>query len=321
MCRLETKKNLAALHALLLCPNRQRGNHLCLIIWIMTDPMLSTCFVGTYARCGHGRSDEDRKRRKKEKKEKKEDKKRKAEKAAEEGAGEQEEPPKKKKKKDKKDKKDKKTKEKRSEPTAEDEEGGDSPCANDTGVSPDQFRKKYLITPAAGTSAVLPDPIQTLASAPFGKKIYKGLVDAGFKAPTAIQAQGWPVAMSGDDLIAVAKTGSGKTLAFLLPFLCKMSRDESSASPECLVLAPTRELAVQIHEASTTFGGYVAVDSCVVYGGVPKPPQIKALKAAPPLLVATPGRLTDLMGDGGVNLGGVKYLVLDEVLPSNCPLT
>jgi len=225
-----------------------------------------------------------------------------------EEAAEEEEPAKKKKKKEKKDKKEKKEK---SEAT-EEAEADEAPAADSTGVSVEEFRKEAQITLGVGSSSALPDPVQTLAAAPFGKKIYKGLVDMGFAAPTAIQAQGWPVAMSGNDLIAVAKTGSGKTLAFLLPFLFRMSRDGSSASPELLVLAPTRELAVQIHEASAKFGAMVGIDSCVVYGGVPKPPQIKLLKAKPPVVVATPGRLVDLMGDGGVHLGGIKYLVLDE---------
>merc|ERR1719345_631343 len=115
-------------------------------------------------------------------------------------------------------------------------------------------------------------------------------------------------------MVSVAKTGSGKTLAFLLPAFRRVIKEkmESSAGPPVLVLAPTRELAVQIEEAAIQFGQCVGMRTACVYGGVPKPPQVKALKAHPQLVVATPGRLMDLMQEGSVNVGSVSFLVLDE---------
>jgi len=137
---------------------------------------------------------------------------------------------------------------------------------------------------------------------------------AGFTTLSAIQAQAWPVAAEGKDFIGVAKTGSGKTLAFLLPAFRKLSKMQPDCSngPAVLVLAPTRELAVQIEEAATKFGESAEVSCCVVYGGVPKPPQAKALRSNPQVVVATPGRLVDLMNDGAIKLGQISYLVLDE---------
>lgn len=140
------------------------------------------------------------------------------------------------------------------------------------------------------------------------------LKEAGFAAPTAIQAQGWPMAVQGDDLISCAKTGSGKTLAFLLPAFHRIykSKLDGSAGPVALVLAPTRELATQIEEVACKYGSCLGIKTTIVFGGVPKPPQAKALKANPEVVVATPGRLMDLMNDGAVKLGSVSMLVLDE---------
>jgi superfamily II DNA/RNA helicase len=160
----------------------------------------------------------------------------------------------------------------------------------------------------------VPDPVQSFDEAPFGKKMRNALKEAGFAAPSAVQAQAWPLAVKGGDLVSVAKTGSGKTLAFLLPAFRKINKEklDGSAGPVALVLAPTRELATQIEEVAVKFGVCVDVKTTIVFGGVPKPPQQKALKAGPQLVVATPGRLMDLMEDGSVKLGSVQFLVLDE---------
>jgi len=103
-------------------------------------------------------------------------------------------------------------------------------------------------------------------------------------------------------------------LAFLMPAFRQIAKHQSdcSSGPAALVLAPTRELAVQIEEAATRFGQQAGVSTASLYGGVPKPPQAKALKAGPQLVVATPGRLMDLMRDGAAKLHGVTFLVLDE---------
>jgi len=178
------------------------------------------------------------------------------------------------------------------------------------GMDAGAYRTKMLIN----SEAELPDPVQSFQKAPFGKKLRAALQGAGFAEPTAIQAQGWPVLAAGDDLVGVAKTGSGKTLAFLMPAFRRIAKEQPdcSSGPAALVLAPTRELAMQIEEAAVRFGKEAGVTTASLYGGVPKPPQVKALKAGPQVVVATPGRLMDLMRDGTAKLQGVTFLVLDE---------
>lgn len=168
------------------------------------------------------------------------------------------------------------------------------------------------------SEGALPDPIQLLDDAA-KKVISAGLITAmsakGFAAPTVIQAQGWPVLLAGNDLVAVAKTGSGKTLGFLIPALhaLTIAKTDPSNGPAVLVLAPTRELAMQISEESIHYGASVGIHSTVVYGGVPKHPQTKALRSNTNLvLIGTPGRLVDLCNDGAAQLGAVTTLVLDE---------
>lgn len=187
-----------------------------------------------------------------------------------------------------------------------------SPDTVTENMSADEFRKKMLIS--TSNDVELPDPVQSFDEAPFSKKLRAALKAAGFEAPSAIQAQGWPVAVRGDDMVAVAKTGSGKTLGFLLPAFRRLTKEQPdcSAGPAILVLAPTRELVVQIEEAAAKFGQSASVSTVVVYGGVPKQPQAQALRSKPQLVVATPGRLLDLMNDGAVKLGNVGFLVLDE---------
>lgn len=174
------------------------------------------------------------------------------------------------------------------------------------------FRVKMEIQIKVGED--VPDPVQSFDAAPFSKKVRNALKAAGFAAPSPIQAQAWPIAVMGKDFIGVAKTGSGKTLAFLLPAfrMLQKTQPDCTQGPAVLVLAPTRELAVQIEEAASKFGSFADATCCVLYGGVPKPPQAKALRSHPQVVVATPGRLVDLMNDGSAKLGGTKYLVLDE---------
>jgi superfamily II DNA/RNA helicase len=180
------------------------------------------------------------------------------------------------------------------------------------GSEADALRASMQIVVKTGTD--IPDLVQSFDEAPFGKKIRAALKDAGFTAPTAIQAQGWPLATRGDDLVSVAKTGSGKTLAFLLPAFRMISKEKLDASlgPVVLVLAPTRELAMQIEEVAVKFGVFAKVTSTTIFGGVAKHPQVKALRQNPHLVVATPGRLMDHMNDGNAKLGSVAMLVLDE---------
>eukprot|EP00927_Polykrikos_kofoidii_P061458 TRINITY_DN5629_c0_g1_i1.p1 TRINITY_DN5629_c0_g1~~TRINITY_DN5629_c0_g1_i1.p1 ORF type:complete len:518 (-),score=94.90 TRINITY_DN5629_c0_g1_i1:95-1648(-) len=176
----------------------------------------------------------------------------------------------------------------------------------------DAVRAEMQIVIKVGTD--VPPPAQSFDEAPFSKKIRTALKDAGFSAPTAIQAQGWPIATRGDDMVSIAKTGSGKTLAFLLPAFRKISKEklDGSSGPVVVILAPTRELAAQIEEVAAKFAPCTSATSASIFGGVPKQPQVKALRANPHLVVATPGRLMDHMNDGVAVLGSVALLVLDE---------
>lgn len=143
-----------------------------------------------------------------------------------------------------------------------------------------------------------PNPVSSFLQASFPQYVLDVLAKANYVAPTAIQRQAWPIAMQGLDLVGLAETGSGKTLAFLLPALVHVNAQpvlNDGDGPLAVALAPTRELAVQIHEECVRFGHPCGVSSICIYGGVPKQPQIQALRKAPEILVATPGRLADLL--------------------------
>ncbi|KAH7652829.1 RNA helicase protein [Dioscorea alata] len=137
---------------------------------------------------------------------------------------------------------------------------------------------------------------------------------AGFSAPTPIQAQSWPVALSGRDIVAIAKTGSGKTLGYLLPGFIhiKQLRNNPRMGPTVLVLSPTRELATQIQEEAMKFGRSSRISSACLYGGAPKGPQLRDIDRGVDVVVATPGRLNDILEMKRVSLRQVSYLVLDE---------
>lgn len=142
-----------------------------------------------------------------------------------------------------------------------------------------------------------------------------------FKAPSPIQAQCWPVLLhEGDDgkrrdVVGIAETGSGKTLAFSVPALTSLAKEHIGGkrrTPRMLVLAPTRELAMQSHVVIEEFGSLVGLTSLVLYGGVPKYEQKDALKKGVDCVVATPGRIKDLINEGSCDLSKVSQLVLDE---------
>lgn len=160
-----------------------------------------------------------------------------------------------------------------------------------------------------------PNPVGSFIQASFPRYLLDAIAAAGFTSPTAIQRQAWPVAMRGVDLVGLAETGSGKTLAYLLPALVHINAQpvaQAGDGPLALVLAPTRELAGQIHEESVRFGHPCGVRSALVVGGVPKGPQVLALRRAPEIVVATPGRLVDLLGSKRTELTHCTYFVLDE---------
>jgi ATP-dependent RNA helicase RhlE len=138
-------------------------------------------------------------------------------------------------------------------------------------------------------------------------------VDAeGYTEPTPIQEQAIPYVLAGRDLVACAQTGTGKTAAFALPILQRLAADTRKHGIRVLVLTPTRELATQIGESFSTYGRHTGFRNTVIFGGVNQNPQVKALRRGVDILVATPGRLLDLMTQGEVNLRGVEILVLDE---------
>ncbi len=146
----------------------------------------------------------------------------------------------------------------------------------------------------------------------------RAVAEQGYTEPTPIQAQAIPVVLAGRDLLGAAQTGTGKTAGFVLPLLQRLAPlATKSFSPalhpvRCLILTPTRELAIQVHESVRSYGKHVPLRSFVVYGGININPQIEELKRGVEILVATPGRLLDLVGQKAVNLGKVQILVLDE---------
>ncbi len=149
-------------------------------------------------------------------------------------------------------------------------------------------------------------------------QILEALTEMGYRTPTPIQKQAIPLVLAGRDLMAQAQTGTGKTAAFALPLLQKMiSHANTSASParhpvRALVLAPTRELALQVHEAVVAYKKNLPLRSTVVFGGVDMKPQEADLRGGVEILVATPGRLLDHAGSKVVQLSQVQFLVLDE---------
>jgi ATP-dependent RNA helicase RhlE len=136
----------------------------------------------------------------------------------------------------------------------------------------------------------------------------------GYSTPTPIQLQAIPHVLQGRDLLGCAQTGTGKTAAFALPILHRLSAAPRNrrAGTRVLVLAPTRELALQIEESFRTYGRHAGLTTVSIYGGVNQNPQTRALRSGVDILVATPGRLLDLMAQGYVDLRSVETLVLDE---------
>lgn len=176
----------------------------------------------------------------------------------------------------------------------------------------EKFRQEHAMT-IAGSD--IPKPVETFDEAGFPRYVMDEVKAQGFPAPTAIQSQGWPMALSGRDVVGIAETGSGKTLTYCLPAIVHINAQPLLApgdGPIVLVLAPTRELAVQIQQEITKFGKSSRIRNTCVYGGVPKGPQIRDLSRGVEVCIATPGRLIDMLESGKTNLRRVTYLVLDE---------
>lgn len=221
-------------------------------------------------------------------------------------------------------------------------------ASNDMCNSPDSKHRKLeegkVATKALGTSAfrklheiivngACPAPFETFdaASDSFGGALSKALLAQGYTSPSPIQAQAWPLVLMGHDVVAVAKTGSGKTCGFLLPALARIGQrgpapvpqgwgwSSEPAKPSALVIAPTRELALQIGSEAEKFAPCVKARVVVLYGGAPKGAQVGECRKGVDVLVGTPGRLNDLCEgnasrgfSASISLEAVTYLVLDE---------
>jgi ATP-dependent RNA helicase DDX5/DBP2 len=160
-----------------------------------------------------------------------------------------------------------------------------------------------------------PKPVSQFQDIGLPDDLLKLVTSAGFPGPSPIQSIGWPAAMSGRDMVAVAQTGSGKTLGYLLPGLIHMAAQaplRPRDGPMALVLAPTRELAMQIQAEVSKFTRGSQVRNTAVFGGVPRHSQANDLRRGCEIVIATPGRLLDFLESGETDLARVTYLVLDE---------
>lgn len=142
-------------------------------------------------------------------------------------------------------------------------------------------------------------------------RINEAIQRAGFTTPTPIQENAIPAVLEGSDLLGIAQTGTGKTAAFILPILQKLMQNRSRRV-RALVLAPTRELAEQIHQDCRKLGSATGIKSVPIYGGVSKNPQKTAIRKGAEIVIACPGRLLDHLGERDINLSSVEFLVLDE---------
>ena len=156
---------------------------------------------------------------------------------------------------------------------------------------------------------------QSFASLGLIDPLLKAIDELNYREPTPVQQKSIPSLLEGKDMLAAAQTGTGKTAAYSLPIIQKIAESGVRAKPKevtALILAPTRELAAQIHENITAYSKYLDIRSALVFGGVNLKPQTAALARGVDILIATPGRLLDHLGQKHVSLSAVKFLVLDE---------
>lgn len=150
---------------------------------------------------------------------------------------------------------------------------------------------------------------------PLVQPILKAIEEAGYKSPTEIQLLTIPSLLEGKDLLGLAQTGTGKTAAFALPLLQNLAKNWKnlrSFSPRALILSPTRELALQIHQNIEIYAKHLKIKSTVIFGGVGQSPQVKALSSGVDIVVATPGRLLDLLEQNYIEFNNIEFFVLDE---------
>lgn len=144
--------------------------------------------------------------------------------------------------------------------------------------------------------------------------LQKALSEAGYTAPTPVQEKSIPVILQKQDVVVCAQTGTGKTASFALPLLQLLQQEPETAAQHCraLILVPTRELALQVAESFSVYGKYLGVKHLAIFGGVSQHSQVNALQQSTDVLIATPGRLLDLLNQRHLSLNEIKYLVLDE---------
>ncbi|GKT58592.1 DEAD/DEAH box helicase [Colletotrichum tofieldiae] len=201
--------------------------------------------------------------------------------------------------------------------------GVDDASKQQTGIN----FEKYDDIPVEASGHDVPEPVLTFSNPPLDNHLISNIEMARYKVPTPVQKYSIPIVMGGRDLMACAQTGSGKTGGFLFPILSQAFINGPStvppnaaggfgrqrkAYPTSLILAPTRELVSQIYEESRKFAYRSWVRPCVVYGGADIGSQLRQIERGCDLLVATPGRLVDLIERGRISLQNIKYLVLDE---------
>src|ERR1700730_7174946 len=160
-----------------------------------------------------------------------------------------------------------------------------------------------------------PLQVNSFQDLPLVEPLRRALAEEGYAVPTPIQAQAIPQLLAGRDLLGIAQTGTGKTAAFALPILQRLSAERATPqrnSMRALILTPTRELAIQIEESFRTYGRHLSLRSTVIYGGVGQRPQVDALARGPDIVIATPGRLLDLVQQRFVRFDRLSVFVLDE---------
>jgi ATP-dependent RNA helicase DDX3X len=186
-----------------------------------------------------------------------------------------------------------------------------------TGINFDNYDK----IPVEVSGEGCPDPIDVYSAETIGEDLFKNTQLCGYTKPTPVQKYSIPIAGAGRDLMACAQTGSGKTAGFLFPIIISMLKHggmdppdnaRRRVYPEALIMAPTRELAQQIHEEGRRFCYCTGIASVVIYGGAEVREQLRQTERGCDLLVATPGRLVDLIERGRLAMENVRFLVLDE---------
>jgi len=181
--------------------------------------------------------------------------------------------------------------------------------------SPDEIQAFHAESQITIKGRGVPKPIFNFEEGGFPGFIMQQIYKQNWTRPTAIQAQGWPMALTGRDFVGIAQTGSGKTLGFILPAIVHISNQpylERGDGPICLVLVPTRELAQQVQQVAAEFGSQSDIKNVCVYGGAPKGPQLRDIERGAEICIATPGRLLDFLEAGKTNMRRCTYLVLDE---------